>query len=128
MAFWKNLIGGLFGGGKTTEKAMEIADEAFHTEQEKADTDQKDLSDARAMQMATHNSFIDVIVDAINRLIRPWLTVEVAAMMLGYRPVPDLAKVDDFWKSLFYIIVTFWFSGRVLLKDLPSVIKALRAK
>ncbi len=123
-------IGSFFtGGSKMADKAAEMIDEAVSTQQERGEGDQADLKDARTSQVMVsgRTNIIDIFVDAVNRLVRPWLTVEICAMMLGYRKVPDITSVSDFWLQMFIIVVTFWFSGRLILKDLPAVIKALRS-
>ena len=116
----------LFSSGKVIEKAADLADKAFHTEQEKVETDQKDLSDARAMQLVSHSSWFDVLVDGLNRLIRPGITVWLVGGFVGLWKLPQHSAIDPFWQNVFMLVLTFWFGGRALLKDLPAAIRAMR--
>lgn len=117
------------GGGK----AMDLADEAFHTGQEKAELDAKDLASARSMQFSQADyskmppfvAIINVIVDAISRVIRPGVTIWVIGGIAGQWELPDSKEVGPEWWAVFWLIITFWFGGRVLLKDLPSAIAAI---
>jgi hypothetical protein len=133
MGFFSKLLGWFAGDGKTAEKVTELADEAFHTEQEKAvetqaavDTDQKDLLSARAMQMVSHNTWFDAAVDGLNRLVRPGITVWILGGFMGFWLLPRTDQISEYWQSVFWLVLTFWFGGRALLKDLPSAIRTMR--
>jgi len=135
MSILTSLIGFFTGssGGKVIEKTGEVVDEAFHTEQEKAaetaaavDVDQKDLASARAMQMVSHDSWFDAFVDGLNRLVRPGVTLWILGGFIGWWPLPKTETISDFWQNTFWLILTFWFGGRALLKDLPSAIRLMR--
>lgn len=128
MGFFKAIGSFLFGGGgaKTVEKVADIADKAFHTEQEKTETDQKDLADARAMQMTSHSSLFDVFVDGLNRLVRPGVTLWIIGGFIGWWVLPASDTVDVFWQNTFWVVLTFWFGGRALLRDLPAAIRMMR--
>ncbi|HLB49831.1 MAG TPA: hypothetical protein VJL59_22670 [Anaerolineales bacterium] len=145
MGFLSQLGGWLFGGGDGVKKVAEVADEAFHTEQEKAqesaaaiDVDQKDLASARAMQIAPTpmlteggliawlvNSF-NVLVDCSNRLVRPGVTLWIIGGFIGWWPLPKTDEISEFWQNTFWLVMTFWFGGRALLKDLPAAVKLMR--
>lgn len=133
MGFLSKLAGWFFGGGKTVEKVTELVDEAVHTSQEKAaesavavKVDQEDLASARAMQMAGHNSWLDVVVDGANRMIRPGVTVWILGGFIGWWSLPRADQISEFWQNTFWLILTFWFGGRALLKDLPAAIRTMR--
>ena len=133
MGFLAKLAGWFFGGGKTVDKVTEIADEAFHTEEEKAaetaaavDVDQRDLASARAMQMAGHASWLDIIVDAWSRVIRPGVTTYLIGGWIGWWHFPAPNSIDPFWQNVSILVLTFWFGGRALLKDLPDAIRKMR--
>lgn len=117
---------GLFTG-KTVEKGLELADEAFHTDQEKAGTDQKDTADARANTGPSHGTWLDVLVDGWNRLPRPAFATWAYGELVGWWNV-GIEKITPEKMQLIILIITFYFGGRVILKDIPSVIKALRGK
>lgn len=124
---WLKTIGGfLFGGssGGNVGKVAEVVDDAIHTEQERTETDQKDLSEARGMLSTACNGF----VDGVNRCIRPGVTVWLIGGMSGWWKLPAPGEVDDFWLNTFYLVLTFWFGGRAILKDLPAAIKAIRGR
>ena len=126
MAFWKSIGKGIlsfFGGSKGTE----IIDEAFHTSQERTDADQKDLASARAMQAPSHDSPFDILVDAFARLVRPGVTVWLLGGLSGWWTLPKMEKVDPFWGHIFLIVITFWFGGRAIMKDLPKLMASLKA-
>lgn len=133
LSFLGKAVTGFFGGGKTVEKVTEIADEAFHTDQEKAedraalvDVDQKDLASARAMQMAGHTSWLDIFVDAWSRVIRPGVTTYLIGGWIGWWAFPAPGSIDPFWQNVSILVLTFWFGGRALLKDLPDAIRKMR--
>jgi len=57
----------------------------------------------------------DSFVDGINRLIRPAVTVYLGLVIGGIVPVPQNLP-DPVW-NLSMITLTFWFGGRLLVKD-----------
>jgi len=133
MGWASKIFGAVFGSSQSTEKVLDIADKAFHTDQEKAaesaaavGVDQKDLADARAMQMTAHGSFLDVLVDAWNRAIRPGVTTFLIGGWAGWWSFPAPESIDQFWQNVSLLILTFWFGGRALLKDLPAAIRSMR--
>jgi len=115
-------------GGKVLEKGADLADKAFHTEQEKTETDQQDLADARAMQMPTHGSWFDVLVDGLARIVRPGVTLWIIGGFIGWWPLPNTDQISDYWENTFWLILTFWFGGRAILKDLPAAIALMRGR
>lgn len=130
MSAFKSIISGIgrlfSGGGGAGEKIVDAVDRLHYSDQEKADTDQKDLASARSMQLVSHGSAFDVLVDGINRLIRPGVTLWLIGGFLDWWRLPMPGAIDPFWLEIFMIIVTFWFGGRVLLKDLPKALAAIR--
>jgi len=133
MGFLAKLFGWFIGGGKTVEKVTEIADEAFHTEQEKAgetaaavDVDQKDLASARSMQLPVHGTWFDSLIDGWSRAIRPGITTFLIGGWIGWWAFPEAGLIDQFWQSVSILVLTFWFGGRALLKDLPAAIRTMR--
>ncbi len=127
MSLWTNVTGWLFGGGGM-DKVADVADKAFHTDQEKAQEDAADLADARAMIPAvTHGTLFDVLVDGINRLQRPGWGIYLFGGVIGWWTFPEIAS-DGLWASLFVLYFTFLFGGRAILKDLPAAINMMRGK
>lgn len=128
-------VGSLFGagGGKTVEKTVDIVDKAFYTDQEKAtdrasiiDVDQKDLASARAMQGTSWGTKFDIVIDGWSRVIRPAFTTWLFGGFAGWWNFPQSDSISPEWVNVGYIVLTFWFGGRAILKDLPEAIKAMR--
>lgn len=128
MSFLSKLAGWFLGGGKTVEKVTEIADEAIDTGQERGERDAKDLESARAMRLHTHGTFFDVLVDGLSRLVRPGVTLWLVGGFIGWWPLPRTEAISEYWQNVFMLVLTFWFGGRAILKDLPSAIRAMRGK
>ena len=121
-------VKGLFSSGKVVEKGMDLIDEAVHTDQEKAVQDSKDTNDARIIPVApSHNTWFDALVDGLNRLVRPAFAFWCFGVLVGFwgEKIKDISPEA---MNLILLVVTFYFGGRAILKDLPSVIKSLRAK
>ena len=119
-------IAGLFTGN-TGGKVIDQVDKAIYTEQERSETDQKDLQEARGPVAPSHESWFDVLVDGANRLIRPVVTLWLMGGFIGWWKLPSPGSVDPYWQTIFTIILTFWFGGRAILKDLPAAIRAIRS-
>lgn len=114
-----------FGSG--AETVAKTVDKMVYSDQEKAADGKSDLTEARAFAApAQHYGFLNSVVDAANHAIRPWVTIELLLRWFGYRPFPSIAGVDEFWTSATMLVLTFWFGGRVLLKDLPATVRAIR--
>lgn len=108
--------------GDTVKAVAQVADEAYFSGEEKAGADRAETNDARAFAGTSHNTWFDALVDGINRLIRPGITIWLVLGISGRITLPDPGRVDPFWLQAFLIVLTFWFGGRVLLKDLPIAI------
>lgn len=113
MSIWQGILS-LFTG-KTVEKAVDMADDAIFTQQEKAKEDVK----------FTTETLANSSVDFFNRLIRPGITLYYLGGFSGWWKLPEVSQIDPVHFQIFIIIITFWFGGRVLLKDLPSAIGAI---
>jgi hypothetical protein len=111
---WLTSILGFFTG-KSGAKVAEIADEAVFTSQEKAVEDTK-----QTMEVLANTS-----IDLVNRLIRPFVTIWLIGGFSGWWKLPDIKEIDPVWFQIFMIVITFWFGGRVLLKDLPAAVAAI---
>jgi len=126
MAFAAKALAWLFGGGGA-ETVAKTVDKLTYTDQEKTADDAQDLASTRAFAApAQHYGFVNSVVDAANHAIRPWITVELLLRWFGYKEFPSIAGVDEFWTSATMLVLTFWFGGRMLLKDLPATIRAFR--
>ena len=69
---------------------------------------------------------IDALVNGVNRLIRPWVTITVVGHMFGYWRLPPPDSIDAQYWDITLIVLGFWFGGRALFKDLPTMVKSLR--
>lgn len=121
----KKMFGWLFGGGGA-EKVVEAADKAFYTAQERAEQDARDLADARSMSLHTHGTMFDVLVDGASRLVRPGVTLWIVGGFAGWWELPRSEAISEYWQNVFMIVLTFWFGGRAILKDLPAAIRLIR--
>lgn len=77
---------------------------------------------ARKMQMISHDSWFDILVDGLNRLVRPLVTYWLCGGIAGFWPLPATGTVDPLILNAFWTVITFWFGGRVIVKDIPKAI------
>jgi len=66
------------------------------------------------------------IVNVLNHAIRPVGFVWLAGGVSGWWKLPDPGLVDPQWWAAFWTVLTFFYGGRMIIKDLPTVIKAFR--
>ena len=128
MSVLSKVVGWFTGGGKTVEKVVDMADKAIDTQQERSERDASDLESARAMQLSSHGTWFDSLVDGLARLVRPGVTLWLVGGFIGWWPLPRTETISEYWQNVFMLILTFWFGGRAILKDLPSAIRAMRGK
>lgn len=128
MALLKRIFGLFSGGGAVTEKAVDMADKAFYTAQERGAQDAADTAEARTMTAPSHGTWFDVLVDGVSRMIRPGITIWLMGGFAGWWAMPRIETAGEYWQNIFMIVLTFWFGGRAILKDLPGAIKAMRGK
>ena len=127
MSIFTKIIGFFTGGSKASEKVLDVTDKAFDTQQERSERDQQDLSDARAMQISSHGTWFDVLVDGMARLVRPGVTLWLVGGFIGWWTLPRVELISEYWQNVFMLVLTFWFGGRAILKDLPAAIKMMRS-
>ncbi len=126
MGFLTTVASWFFGGGGA-ETIAKTVDKATYTAEEKAKDDVTDLASARQFYGAANMpGLLNQLVDGANRLIRPWVTIELFARWFGYKPFPKLEGIDPFWVTITMIVLTFWFGGRTLVRDIPAMVKTLR--
>lgn len=77
---------------------------------------------ARKMVLPTHESWFDILVDALNRLPRPVITFWVIGGLTGLWQLQPLQGVDPVTMNIVWTVVTFWFGSRVVFKDIPTAI------
>lgn len=126
MGFLAKVGAWLFGGGGA-ETVAKAVDKAVYTAEERAADDAKDLESARAFAgVSNQPGLINQLVDAANRLIRPGVTLWLVGGFIGWWSMPRADALSEYWQNIFMIVLTFWFGGRALLKDLPQAIKMMR--
>lgn len=128
MSMLSTVVGWFTGGGKTVDKVVDMADKAIDTQQERSERDASDLESARAMQSTSNVTWFDSLVDGLARLVRPGVTIWLVGGFIGWWPLPMTEKISEYWQNIFMLVLTFWFGGRAILKDLPSAIRAMRGK
>jgi hypothetical protein len=136
-----------FFTGGVGSKVLDIGDDLIDTQSERREDDAVDLKDARSMQTDSHAGklvglyktntspaiglailfliLIDVLVDAAARLVRPWVTIHLLGAFFGYWILSPVT-LTPFQESMVYLVFTFWFGGRAIMKDIPQFLKALR--
>lgn len=104
------------GEGKKHEMTMEIQEFL-----------QESYESARAhdQPMSSGHPVLDSIVNGVNRLIRPWVTITVIGSLFGYWELPPPESIDPQYWTITQIILGFWFGGRFLVKDIPQGIKSM---
>ena len=75
--------------------------------------------------MNSGSSLLDGLVNGVNRLIRPWVTITVIGSLFGYWELPPPQSISPEYWTITQIILGFWFGGRFLVKDIPQAIKGL---
>lgn len=132
-------IAGWFAGGvadKTTEVAGKVADivERWNPGDEKKHQMSMDIQNliqtsvasARSLQLQTHDTWLDVVIDGANRAIRPFVTITFIGNLFGWWEIRPQG-IDPLILGMTETIIIFWFGGRALLKDLPAAIAYMRA-
>ncbi len=69
---------------------------------------------------------MDALVNGINRMIRPAVTIGLLGGVLGWWALPDPKGINPIYFHFTEIVLLFWFGGRALFKDLPAMIKYLK--
>ena len=108
----------------TTKHAMATENAALSiADQQAGDASQ---NSARAMTQVAHDSWFDVAVDGLSRLVRPILTYWVIGGLVGLWPLPTLCNVDPIMMNIVWTVITFWFGSRTVFKDLPAAYVLVR--
>ncbi len=104
------------GEGKKQEMQMEVANFL-----------EKSIADARKNDQPMNSGLplLDGTVNGINRLIRPWVTITVIGSLFGYWELPPPESIDQQYWTIAQILLSFWFGGRFLIKDIPQAIKSI---
>jgi len=116
-------------GSEIVEKWVPSADSKHEMAQDIDDTIAASVAAARAHDAPPGNNrtWFDSLVDGINRLIRPGVTIFLFTGIAGFHELPKVGDVDPIILAWTGTVFLFWFGGRAIFKDLPGVIKYLRA-
>lgn len=125
------------GAGDTLKAGAEIVEKWFPGAEKKHEI-ALDIDNAIAQSHAdarSHDAKIGAVtgwfnnfVNGINRLVRPAVTVGLVGGVAGFWELPSTGDVDPVILAYTEIVLIFWFGGRALFKDLPSVIKYVRSR
>lgn len=133
---WNILFGWL---GK---KAIEtVAEKAVDSVTSTVDTATKQPDNSRAegfgpshlqyTTFASHNTWLDVLVDGVGRAIRPGITIWLFGGLAGAWKLPSPNEIDPVMFELTMWVMGFWFGSRAIAKDLPlmigSILKVVRS-
>lgn len=124
MKLWEKIFGG------NIADTLKAADSFVYTKQEQAEDAQDEVKTITESDAAisSHNGIFNDLVDAYNRLIRPGVITWLVGGFSGWWKLPDPGTIDPFWQNAFWLVITFLFGGRALLKDIPGMINAFRRK
>lgn len=134
------------GGGSgpsPIEKVAGVVDEYKYTEEEQVKDEDAQVAAARAYEPSHMPQIIPImqrgiiqftlewimrmvnlLVDSVTHLIRPWITVELFGALFGFWKLPDPEMIHPLYMKLVDVVVMFWFGARVITKDLPALIAA----
>jgi len=126
-------IGEFFAGGamEVAKDGAEIVEKWFPGAEKKAEiaADIDNRIAASQDSARQHDSKIgnvpglfNDIVNAINRLIRPGVTIGLLGGVVGFWELPATGSIDPVILGWTEMVLIFWFGGRALFKDLPSLL------
>lgn len=80
--------------------------------------------DPRTNGTSFYAEFVNVSIDALNRLVRPGMTILIVGAMFGWWPV-ETKSADPVVLGWAEAIGAYWFGMRAITRDIPSLIKML---
>lgn len=83
--------------------------------------------DPRSTATGRVAELINVLVDGINRLVRPGVTLGLFGGIAGWWQLPRVGDIDPVILDASYTVLIFWFGGRALFKDLPALLQYLKS-
>jgi len=129
-------IAGLFGsssnGKGTIQQVSDVADRWIPSETSKHEMSVEDVkagdeSQAAAQRLipaASHESWLDILIDAWSRAQRPAYSTWALGLLCGWWEGPRLESIDPLTLNIIWTIVGFWFGTRLIFKDIPNAIAA----
>jgi len=136
-------IGELIGGGATAPikaisdivgKWVPDVETRNNLEKELGEQYQAATASARAHDTPMQSGdnpvaqIFDSLVNGVNRLIRPTITIGLFGGIIGWWNLPKLDNVDPMILVYGETVLLFWFGGRALFKDLPAMLKYLKKR
>lgn len=138
MNWFGNIVSAVFGSSNNGKSNLEVAADIYDNRNpgeitkhemnlENVQAGDASQNSARQMSFKSHDSWFDIFVDGINRAVRPFMTIWVFGLLVGWWDEPEnFSTMDAMTKNIIWTIITFWFGSRVLFKDVPGAIKAWR--
>jgi hypothetical protein len=83
------------------------------------------LYDPRTEGKSTFSEIVNVVTDALSRLIRPVAAVAFMGALFGWWDM-ETRNLDPFIVTAATSVLTFYFGARAVYKDVPEFIKAVR--
>lgn len=131
MSWLVKAVSVLFGGsGGIVQPIADVYKAKAVAEGEQATAAADDATSARqfaAPIAGTGNGLFNDLVDGANRLVRPVVSFYLLGGLARWWVLPELSIVDPRWVAAGSVVLTFWFGGRMLLKDLPQGMAAAMA-
>ena len=94
-------------------------------EDQKAGDDSQDS--ARKMAFISHDSWLDIVVDAWSRIPRPAFATWAFGLLVGWWDQPaHINQLNPVLLNIIWTVVTFYFGARVIIKDIPAAIVLLK--
>lgn len=78
---------------------------------------------AREMVIPHHDSWFDILVDGLSRLVRPVITYWIIGGLFGWWKMDIPGDVHPVMWNIIWTVITFWFGSRMLFKDVPAIFK-----
>lgn len=115
------------GVANIVERWVPGAEKKHQIDSEQENQAQASTASARAHDAPMQgNSWFDTLVNGINRLVRPGVTIYLLLALDGRLVEIKVDHLDPMVLHWVTIVLTFWFGGRTLVKDLPAAIAYLR--
>lgn len=135
LSFITGLLPLFFGSSKNGRSVVDVIERFIPSAASIAENEQKDKEanaksqdNARSLKFTSHESWLDIIIDAWNRSIRPMITTGLIGIWFGWWEAPALDDLNPFYIQMTMIVFTFWFGGRFVTKDIMPAIQAWRER
>lgn len=139
MSWFTSLAGTLFGNSSNGKGVVQTAVDTYERfdpsavklhEMSLEDQTAGDASQDSARKMIvapSHDSWFDILIDGLNRSVRPGFTLWAFGTLVGWwDTTAHWNEIPPMVWNIIWTIITFWFGSRILFKDLPSLVKRLK--